>query len=339
MTWSATLPGAALRMMRTAAGRRALHVALLVGGLFVLGVLCGERAHAAGGAPPSPRDAVGQVVDVLVEGPREGRGPAVTAENVVRSVEGRALGPAGGVVGDAVETVTEGLGFEAVAQTEVPLPSLSPSPPLPPLPSLSSTPPLSALPDPADPSGPSDPSDPSGPSDLPGLSGLLGRSMPVGTDPQPGPPATVADTSGAADDPGTAVTSDTPDTSGATDAGTSDRAGGAAHAAYGLEQVVEQVVRVAPAAAHVDTHRAEPEPEPAEHAPTEHAPAHRAPTGNPDGTLGSASGADQGPPRQGDAHALTPHHRIPFRLVPGALARADAAETQDRYRDIPVSPA
>ncbi|MFH9576067.1 hypothetical protein ACH4MG_36745 [Streptomyces sp. NPDC017454] len=332
MTWSATLPGAALRMMRTAAGRRALHVALLVGGLFVLGVLCGERAQAAGGAPPSPRDAVGQVVDVLVEGPREGRGPAVTAENVVRSVEGRALGPVGDVVGDTVETVTEGLGFEAVAQTEVPLPSLSPSPPLPslspspPLPSLSSMPPLSALPDPVDPSGPS------GPSDLPGLSGLLGRSMPVGTDPQPGPPATVPDTSGAADDPGTAVTSDTPDTSGATDAGTSDRAGGAAQVAYGPEQVVEHVVRVAPAAAHVDTHRAEP-------APTEPAPAHRAPTGDPDGTLGSASGADQGPPRQGDAHALTPHHRIPFRLVPGALARADAAETQDRYRDIPVSPA
>ncbi|MDG9722333.1 hypothetical protein [Streptomyces sp. DH41] len=331
MTWSAPLPGAALRMMRTAAGRRALHVALLVGGLFVLGVLCGERAQAAGGAPPSPRDAVGQVVDVLVEGPREGRGPAVTAENVVRSVEGRALGPVGDVVGDTVETVTEGLGFEAVAQTEVPLPSLSPSPPPPPLPSLSSMPPLSALPDPVDPSGPS------GPPDLPGLSGLLGRSMPVGTDPQPGPPATVPDTSGAADDPGTAVTSDTPDTSGATDAGTSDRAGGAAQAAYGPEQVVEHVVRVAPAAAHVDTHRAEPAP--TEPAPTEPAPAHRAPTGDPDGTLGSASGADQGPPRQGDAHALTPHHRIPFRLVPGALARADAAETQDRYRDIPVSPA
>ncbi|MCF2436033.1 hypothetical protein LV779_23155 [Streptomyces thinghirensis] len=83
---------------------------------------------------------------------------------------------------------------------------------------------------------------------------------------------------------------------------------------------------------HVDTHRAVP-------APTEHAPVHRAPTGDPDGMLGAGAGADHGTPRHGDAHAVTPHHRIPFRLVPGAFARADAAETRDRYRDIPVSPA
>ena len=49
MTSPAVLPGAALRVMRTAAGRRALQVALLVGGLFVLGFLCGEQAQAADG--------------------------------------------------------------------------------------------------------------------------------------------------------------------------------------------------------------------------------------------------------------------------------------------------
>ncbi|MDF3147786.1 hypothetical protein, partial [Streptomyces sp. T21Q-yed] len=49
MTWPAALPGAALRVVRTAAGRRALQVVLLVGGLFALGFLCGERAYAADG--------------------------------------------------------------------------------------------------------------------------------------------------------------------------------------------------------------------------------------------------------------------------------------------------
>ncbi|MFD5763555.1 hypothetical protein ACFWIZ_52695, partial [Streptomyces sp. NPDC127044] len=46
------LAGAALRMThmtRTVAGRRALRLALLVAGLFALGLLCGERAHAADG--------------------------------------------------------------------------------------------------------------------------------------------------------------------------------------------------------------------------------------------------------------------------------------------------
>ncbi|MFJ8462913.1 hypothetical protein [Streptomyces swartbergensis] len=49
MTWSAVLPGAAARMLRTAAGWRALRVALLVGGVLVVGLLCGERAYAADG--------------------------------------------------------------------------------------------------------------------------------------------------------------------------------------------------------------------------------------------------------------------------------------------------
>ncbi|WP_371103071.1 hypothetical protein [Streptomyces sp. PU_AKi4] len=51
MTWSAAVPGAALRVMRAAAGWRAVRLALLVGAVFVLGVLCGERARAADGGP------------------------------------------------------------------------------------------------------------------------------------------------------------------------------------------------------------------------------------------------------------------------------------------------
>ncbi len=41
-------------MIRGAAGRRVLQVVLLVGGLFVLGLLCGERASAAEGTATSP---------------------------------------------------------------------------------------------------------------------------------------------------------------------------------------------------------------------------------------------------------------------------------------------
>ncbi|MCX4906012.1 hypothetical protein [Streptomyces sp. NBC_00878] len=53
MAPSAVLPDVALRVTRTAAARRALQVALLVGGLFVLGLLCGEQARAADGVVPA----------------------------------------------------------------------------------------------------------------------------------------------------------------------------------------------------------------------------------------------------------------------------------------------
>ncbi len=49
MIWSAALSGAAVRVLRAAAGRGALQLALLVGGLFALGVLYGEQAGAAEG--------------------------------------------------------------------------------------------------------------------------------------------------------------------------------------------------------------------------------------------------------------------------------------------------
>ncbi|MFI6039046.1 hypothetical protein ACIBBD_33905 [Streptomyces sp. NPDC051315] len=69
-----------------------------------------------------------------------------------------------------------------------------------------------------------------------------------------------------------------------------------------------------------------------------HLPAHRAPAGGPGGVLGNAPVVDSGSSRHGDAHAVTPYHRVPLRLVPGSAVRTDASETQDRYRDIPVFP-
>ena len=76
MALSAVLPDAALRMTRTVAGRRALQVALLVGGLFVLGLLCGEQARAADGVAPTPKptDVVRSVtssVEQLAKGSEE----------------------------------------------------------------------------------------------------------------------------------------------------------------------------------------------------------------------------------------------------------------------------
>ncbi|MCX5268404.1 hypothetical protein [Streptomyces sp. NBC_00199] len=49
---SSTVPPAAVpRVLRPGPGRRVLHLALLVGGLFALGFLGGEQAQAADGAP------------------------------------------------------------------------------------------------------------------------------------------------------------------------------------------------------------------------------------------------------------------------------------------------
>ncbi|MFI9750789.1 hypothetical protein ACIHDP_12140, partial [Streptomyces collinus] len=80
MSWSAALPEAALRTLRTAAGRRALQVALLVGGLMVAGLLWGERAHAENGVHgvgERPEGRAGEAVDgrVLVRVAGEMRGP------------------------------------------------------------------------------------------------------------------------------------------------------------------------------------------------------------------------------------------------------------------------
>ncbi|WP_399942089.1 hypothetical protein ACGH52_23505 [Streptomyces sp. BBFR25] len=318
MIWSAVLPGAALRVLRTAAGRRALHVGLLVGGLFVIGLLCGGRAQAADEGPGTLTDAVGRVLDVSAQ-PRSplDAGPVQDAEavpgrpvpvpdsgalvpdlrpvteGVVRVVRDRVARP----VGDAVETVTE-----AVVRPGPPGPSR-----------------------PADPSDSSDPADVPDLTDIPALtdlpgltdlSGLSGRSPSAVPDPRAEPAPVAADASGAADP------------ADAADARVVEGAGSRAPlVGYGPQP------GAGPAPdAHTRTHRTGT-------AHTEYAPARPAPTGDPDGALGTASGADQGTPRHGDTRAVTPQLLLTFRLVPGASERADAAGVREPYRDIPVSPA
>ncbi|MET7321694.1 hypothetical protein [Streptomyces sp. NPDC005549] len=319
MIWSAALPGAALRLLRTAAGRRALHLALLVGGLFVLGLLCGGRAQAADEGHGALGDTVGRVLDVSAQPrsplgagpvqdteavPEPGPGPLLpdlrpVTEGVVQVVRDRVVRP----VGDVVETVTE-----AVA-----LPSPS-------APSAPSGP--SGATDPSGPSGTADVPDltgPTGPTDVPGptgLSDLSGRSRSAAPDPQAEAPPVTADATGTADP------------ADAADARVVEGAGSPARVVgYGPQPGAGPAPDT-----HPRTHRAGT-------APTAYAPARPAPTGDPDGALGSASGADQGAPRHADTHAVAPQHRLTFRLLPGAPERAEAAGVREAHRDIPVSPA
>ena len=74
-------------------------------------------------------------------------------------------------------------------------------------------------------------------------------------------------------------------------------------------------------------------------APAGYLPVQQAPVDHPGGVPGNRSAGDSGSSRHGDAHAVSLNPRAPLRLVPGAAARVEADEIQDRHRDVPVSPA
>ncbi|CAM5713085.1 hypothetical protein SVIOM342S_04701 [Streptomyces violaceorubidus] len=112
LIWSGrSCSGAALRFLRTAAGRRALHAALLVGGLFVLGLLCGGRAQAAdeGEGPGTSTDAVGRVLDVSVRprSPLDAGPPVQDAGAVSGPGSGALLADLRPVTEDVVRTVKD----------------------------------------------------------------------------------------------------------------------------------------------------------------------------------------------------------------------------------------
>ncbi|WP_189591616.1 hypothetical protein [Streptomyces massasporeus] len=67
-------------------------------------------------------------------------------------------------------------------------------------------------------------------------------------------------------------------------------------------------------------------------------PAHHPSSGRPDGALGNRSLADSGSSRHGDVHAVTPCLRAPLTLVPGLVARTDAADARGSHQDIPLFP-
>ncbi|MEU6377675.1 hypothetical protein [Streptomyces sp. NPDC046909] len=226
MTWPAALPGAALRSLRTAAGRRALHLVLLVGGLVVLGFLCGGQASAAEDVPTAgtsltstvapdvlPLDALGETVDASIS-------TVSTVSAVVpTSADDKVLRP----VGDLVETVTEQLGEVQAQLPALPLPSLPEEPSLPELPGLPEVPTVPAL---------------------PGVPSAPAQTLPAAATPQSEAP--VADSS-EGDDSGTrsgegavAEFYGPPSVGGSSTAGTATRAGGP-FAAQGAHAPVPQV--------------------------------------------------------------------------------------------------
>jgi hypothetical protein len=311
------LAGAALRMTRmtrTAAGRRALRLALLVAGLFALGLLCGERARAADGLVPTvpasssvrvvrpgaplpvahaaartvthATDAVTHVTDTVtpphVTDTVAQVGDTVTrvtdtVRHVVRPAADSVVRP----VGDLVETVTGELG-QAPPKTLPPLPSLPSLPELPELPEVPGLP---------------------GPPSLPGAGGQVPSA---GSAPQRSGAGAVPSSPHAVVRHGDA--------------------GPVGPTYYGPARLATDTDGVAVRGEHRGV-----TPGPGAD--------RQAPPGDPTGALGGQSAVDSGTPRHGDPHAVvTPSHRPPLRFGPGVPVAVPAAETRDRYRDIPVFP-
>ncbi|WP_328640471.1 hypothetical protein [Streptomyces canus] len=336
MPWSAAFPGTAVRVLRAAVGRRALQVGLLVGGLFVLGFLCGEQAHAADGIGALPGKAAAQLVKPSAEPmarhtatPEDTAAPTATPaltdtakgsspqpiapdpapvpdapapDALTHPVGDKVLRP---VTEDVVGAVADGVVRPVGDLVETVTTGLTETVVTPAEPTLPGWPTLPSFPE--SPSWPTLPTVPGVPT-VPGLPGIPVRTLPA--------PAPV--TSAPQPQPGDhAVTKPADDEGSAGDG-----------AVYGPR--VAGHGTVAEDAAHSSAHRTIPS--------TAHAPAHQVPSDNQSGALGGKSAVDNGSSRHGDAHAVTLDNRAPLRLVPGAAASVDAAGTRDRHRDIPVFP-
>ncbi|MFH0174434.1 hypothetical protein [Streptomyces cacaoi] len=330
MTWPTALPGAALRVLRVlrgAAGRRVVQLALLVGGLFALGFLCGEQAHAAEGlsAPALSAPALSA--------------PALSAPAAVTDqVEGLTSVPA---VGDVVVAAV-GEQRERLSAQVPPHASSSPRPPivpalpeLPALPALPALPELAALPEFPDVTGlPDLPSLPALPAlpDLPALPGLPALpAVPVRTLPVPVVEVPVQGSVAIPSPDGLGLgdrkTVDAVTAADMTEAADAASYGPVSTGVGGSVDVGHRVAAARTGQAPVDVPAQAP------------GPVRRGPAGDRDGVLGGgASVLDGAASRHGDTHAVTPCHRVPLRLVPGSAARSEAAGTRDRHRDIPVFP-
>ncbi|MEU9897622.1 hypothetical protein ACIBCS_24555 [Streptomyces phaeochromogenes] len=353
MALSAVLPDAALRMTRTAAGRRALQVALLVGGLFVLGLLCGEQARAADGVAPAsnPTDVVRSVTSSVEQLANSGseRGssaapppPASTAtsgsDSATASGSGssseqpglpKAIAPVTDEVQRVVRPVTEPAVRPVTERVVRPVAEQVVRPVtervIPPV-AEDVVRPIGDLVDqitggvtggiverPAPPQW--WPSLPQLPTlpGLPGLPELPGLPLPA----VPGqtlPVGTAPQQPGGATDDHRAAEKQSRDESAATVYGP-QFAGGPAAAGDDVRH-------------HTDTRGTR----------AAQAPVHQVPDGDPTGALGRHSAVDNGSPRHGDAQAVALNERARPTLVPGAAADVTAAGTRDRHRDIPAFP-
>ncbi|MFI9807745.1 hypothetical protein ACIHEJ_25840 [Streptomyces sp. NPDC052301] len=288
MTSPAALFGATVRALRTGAARRALQLVLLVGGLFVLGFLCGEQAQAAERIP-APVQAPVRATSVRssVTAPEDPVDPVrAMGKGTVRAVSDQVVAP----VRDVVNTATQAL--EATTSRSVDEASRSVDEASRSVGQARPTAPSLPLPDVTEASVPP------------------GHQAAAPKGPAPRPQRHI----------GTAAAKSP---AGRHSAHTVASAPAPAVAAFG------------PAAPAVLRHAAWA---PAPRTTTSVGdPGRPAPTGDPDGVLGKQA-ADGSTTRHGDACAVTFVGRAPLRLPPGATARADAPETRERHRDIPVFP-
>ncbi|WP_329597575.1 hypothetical protein OIE43_16345 [Streptomyces pseudovenezuelae] len=360
MSWSALSPGATVRVLRAVVGRRALQVGLLVGGLFVLGFLCGEQAQAADGIGALPGGTVGRLVNSPAEPTAAPTGAAAltaaaTAPGTDRDRDKAAdtATDTATATGSAPRPVVPGPGPEPRPGTVPQQGHVVPEPgsdvlthpvgdkvlrpvtedvlgavvsgvvqPVGDLVETVTTGLTEAVGIPTRPTLPEWPTLPSLP-ETPSWPTLPTLPTVPGVPTVPGLPGTSGQTLP------TPVTSPSHPQQGdhaarkaAGDEGRADAGAWFGPRFAGHRTDTETVARHSAQSAGA----------------TSHAPAHQAPTDSTGGALGGKSAVDNGSSRHGDAHAVTLDHRAPLRLVPGAAARVDAAGTRDRHRDIPVFP-
>lgn len=343
--------------MRAAAGRRALEAVLLVGAVFVLGMLCGERAQAADGVPGETSslslsaDTVEAVVPPPVNGVPTARlsgeaqraatsvaltapatptapatltAPAIPtapADSRKRGAADPARPPTGALAGSVDERAVRPVGELVGAVTGRPAESPGRPPLLPELPELPVLPEPPGLPD------------LTRPAPLPGLPEaptVPGHGLPAPLTPAPEPRASAPRPESSTTS--TPSTPPTPPSAGPSGPPVPPVPAGRAGTTVPVAFVPEAAD--AGGATRGDDGHGHGTPRgavPTDPAPAPHAPG--APADRPDGTAGN------GTPRHGDTPAVTPYSHPSPRLVPGAVERAEATGTQDRYRDVPVSPA
>lgn len=316
---SAAVPsGAALRLVRAVAGRRALRVAMLLGGLLVIGFLFGERAQAADG-PVRPVERVQPVPRAVAE-------PVV--KPVVRSAERGVVRGVGRPVGEGVDEVAAalrkaphpgpgellpeqplpspgvGLGRGAVpAPIPLPLPTPAPLPTPTPLPSPAPLPTPTPAPAPAP--APTPAPDPQVEAEPQGEGGSA-----------PGPVRRAGRSGGAGAESSDRAAYATAHGAGY---GTGSWCGGlgSCHGAdrHGDRDAVAEVDGSGPGSV--------PLPAP----------------GVPGGSLGGATAVDGGASRfGGDVQAAALSGMAPVRLLEGPGLSAGSFPTRDRHRDIPEFP-
>ncbi|MFD4503360.1 hypothetical protein [Streptomyces sp. NPDC058457] len=88
-----------MRVLRTVPGRRALQLALLVGGLLALGFLCGQQAQAAEGVPSTP-----SLTSLTSAVPRKAPPPGARKPAVIKAVP---VAPVVDGVHEVVRSVTD----------------------------------------------------------------------------------------------------------------------------------------------------------------------------------------------------------------------------------------